>query len=186
MPLFESAAAPPRPMLSSSVRPLFPVADEDVVVAGEDAGRHEVGRVRVERDEAPVRRHRSDEAAEAAAVLLGAPGRDADPLGRAGGAVADEYVRHPVGVAPDEVGGIGREEHVAPPAEIAETKLPWNPPSACAPLGRDAYARCVSPAQAGAAARVSRRARSPDPGSACAVAFPALVPRPGPLRPAQR
>src|SRR5205807_7889011 len=86
------------------------VAHEDVRHAIRIA-RDEVGRIRVEGDEAPVR---GDRRAPAVPGALRAVRVDADARGPAGLAIAHEDVPRAVRVAPDEVGRIRVEGHEAP------------------------------------------------------------------------
>ena len=74
----------------------------------------------VERDEAAVG---ADRGLVAAVVGLIAGGVDADPLGRPGLAVMDEDVGCAVGVAGDQVVGVGMNATKRPSALIAGSKL---------------------------------------------------------------
>ena len=84
--------APPGPTLTRRVVPVWRSrTNTSRAVVG--VARHQVGGVRDEGDEAPVRR---DRRVEAAAVALGAARPDAHPPGRARLAVADEHVAAPL------------------------------------------------------------------------------------------
>ena len=101
---------PPGPRLTRRVVPLWRSWTN---TSGQAVGvaRHQVGGIRLEGDEAPVRRERRGEAVP---VALDAARPEAHAPGRARLAVADEHVDTSVGVARHQVGGI-RAEGDEPP-----------------------------------------------------------------------
>ncbi len=118
-------------------RPQAAIPDEDVeCVVGVTA--NEILRLRVEGDVAAVGADRRRIAARAGGEAggLGAAARDADTGGAAGAAIVHEHVGDVVGVAGDEIGGVGRE---CDEAAVGADRRPLAIAIPLDPHGVDAY-----------------------------------------------